>query len=255
MNTPKSLEEISDLLLQIASLLMISGANTNRVNTSISRFASVLNCEVFNLTSQKTIILTITDNNTKKSFTRVKNIPPHKIDFAIISRISNASWNAISGQWTFQEISEKIDSIKEQKKYSKYITLIAVSFSGAGFCNIFGGDYLNMLVAFFSTLVGLFVLQFAHKKQFNGYISVFLASFIASMLACTGIIYNIGTNPEATLATSILFLVPGVALINSFTDLLDKNVINGMVRFTHGVMTVLSMALGLFLAMLIFQIK
>ena len=255
MNTSKSLEEIADLLLKIASLLMLSGANTERVNLSITRFASVLDCEVFNLTSQKTIILTITDNKTKNSFTRVQNLPPHKIDFSIISAISKASWNAISRQWNFNEISKKIEGIQKQKRYPRYIVLIAVSFSGAGFCNIFGGDYLNMLVAFISTLAGLFVLQFTHKKQFNGYISVFLASLTASMIASTGMFYNLGANPEATLATSILFLVPGVALINSFTDLLDKNVLNGMVRFVHGVMTVLSIALGLFLAMLIFQIK
>ncbi|TDA94362.1 threonine/serine exporter, partial [Halomonas marinisediminis] len=43
--------------------------------------------------------------------------------------------------------------------------------------------------------------------------------------------------------------------INSFTDLLDKNVLNGMVRFANGMMTVLAIALGLFVAMLIFQLK
>jgi uncharacterized membrane protein YjjP (DUF1212 family) len=48
--------------------------------------------------------------------------------------------------------------------------------------------------------------------------------------------------------------VPGVALINSFTDLIDKNVLNGMVRFTNGIMTVLAIALGLFVAMIIFHI-
>ena len=44
-------------------------------------------------------------------------------------------------------------------------------------------------------------------------------------------------------------------MINSFTDMMDNNILNGMVRFSQGLMTVLVMALGLFMAMLIFQLK
>ena len=255
MKTKIRLESIADLLLEIASILMVSGANTNRVDVNIDRFASVLNCESYSLISQKTIILTVIDNETKENYTKVKNLPAHKIDFTIISSISKASWKAIEENWTLSQIKQEIDKVKQQKRYPRYVVLIAVSFAGAGFCKIFGGDYLNLIIAFISTFFGLFILQTAHKRQFNTYISVFLASLTASLLASLGVYFNLGTQPDATLATSILFLVPGVALINSFTDLIDKNLLNGIVRFANGIMTVLSIALGLFLAMLIFQIK
>ncbi|NRD22210.1 threonine/serine exporter family protein [Winogradskyella litoriviva] len=255
MKTKNRLEGIADLLLEIASILMVSGANTNRVNVNIDRFASVLDCESYSLISQKTIILTVIDNETKENYTKVKNLPGHKIDFTIISSISKASWKAIEEDWTLSQIKQEINTVIEQKRYSNYIVLIAVSFSGAGFCKIFGGDYLNLALAFISTFAGLFMLQSAHKRHFNSYISVFLASLTASLLASIGVYFNLGTQPDATLATSVLFLVPGVALINSFTDFIDKNVLNGMVRFANGLMTVLAIALGLFVAMLIFQLK
>ena len=88
----------------------------------------------------------------------------------------------------------------------------------AGFCNIFGGDYTNMAVAMASTFIGLFVLQEAHKKNFNIYFRVVLASFIASVFAAFGVLFELGKSPDIALATSILFLVPGVPMINSFTD-------------------------------------
>ena len=255
MKTENRLESIADLLLEIASILMVSGANTNRVDVNIDRFASVLNCESYSLISQKTMILTVIDNKTNENYTKVKNLPAHKIDFTIISAISKTSWNALDEDWSLSQISKEIEIIKRQKRYPRLVVLIAVSFAGAGFCKIFGGDYLNLALAFISTFFGLFILQAAHKRKFNTYVSVFLASLTASLLASLGILFNLGTQPEATLATSILFLVPGVALINSFTDLIDKNVLNGVVRFTNGIMTVLAIALGLFVAMLIFQLK
>jgi len=77
---------------------------------------------------------------------------------------------------------------------------------------------------------------------------------VASATASLGIVYQLGTHPQSALATAVLFLVPGVPLINSFTDLMDNNILNGMVRFTTGLMTVLAITLGLFLAMLIFSV-
>lgn len=255
MNSQDKLERTTYLLLEIASMLMVSGANTNRANLSVTRFASVLQCKAYSMISHKTLIMTVTDDLTNQTFTKVQNIPPYIINFHIISAISKASWNAISQNWTVEQIEEEIVKINSLKRYPKFLVLVAVSFAGAGFCNIFGGDYLNMLVAFVSTFIGLFVVQEAHKREYNVYIRIFLGSLIASSLASVGIIQNIGENPHTALATSILFLVPGVALINSFTDLFDNNVLNGMVRFTTGLMTVLAIAFGLFAAMLIFQLN
>lgn len=255
MDSLSKLKKTANLLLEISTLLMVSGANTNRVNLSIERFASALNVRASSLISHKTIIMTLFDNETNLSCTKVQNVPTYIINFSIISAISKSSWSALSESWTIDQIAEEIGEIKNQKRYPNFIVLIAVSMAGAGFCNIFSGDYLNMTVAFLSTFMGLLIFQKTHRFKYNIYFRIFLGSFIASICASLGIIYNIGAYPQTALATSILFLVPGVALINSFTDLLDNNILNGMVRFTTGLMIVLAMAIGLFVAMYIFQLN
>jgi len=255
MDSSKELDRALNLLLDISSQLMSSGANTNRARLSIERFASVLNYNATSLISQKAIILTLTDKETNFNRTKMKSIPSHALNFSAISAISLASWEAIDENWSIEHIETKIENIKNQKGYHKFLILIAVSFAGAGFCNIFGGDYLNMLVAFVSTFVGRYIFVYISKMKYNVYIRVFIASFIASIISALGVVIDIGENPQTALATSILFLVPGVALINSFTDMMDNNVLNGMVRFAHGLMTVMVMALGLFVAMLIFHLK
>lgn len=254
MDSSKELIKTVDLLLEISSLLMVSGANTNRVNLSIDRFAKALHFNTSCFISHKSIVMTVYEENTSLSCTRVKNIPPYAINFSIISAISKASWTAVEDHWTLDKIATEIEIIKNQKRYPKLVILIAVSLAGAGFCNIFNGDYINMSVAFASTFIGLLIFQLTHREGYNVYLRIFFASLIASVLASLGIVFKLGDNPETALATSILFLVPGVALINSFTDFLDNNIINGLVRFTTGLMTVLAIALGLFIAMFLFQL-
>ena len=255
METSSKPIDTVNLLLEISSLLMAAGANTNRVNLSIDRFAEALGYKVSCFISHKTIIMTLMDEQSDLNCTRVINIPPYQINFSILSAISKASWSAFTEGWTYQQICTEIESIKATKRYPKWVVLIAVSLAGAGFCNIFKGDYLNMLVAFISTFFGLLVLQKAHALKYNMYIRVFLGALTASLTASLGIRFGIGAFPQAALATSILFLVPGVALINSFTDFLDNNVINGLVRFTMGLIIVLAMAMGLFVAMYLFQLN
>ncbi len=253
MESLEILKKKTNLLLDIAITLMVSGANTNRANTSINRFALVLGCRAFSMISHKTLVMTLTDNHTGETYTKVQNMPSYAINFTTISCISKASWKALENSWSFEQIEEEFKNIRSRKRYSRIQVLLAVSLAGAGFCNIFGGDYISMAVAMVSTFVGLFVLQEAHKKDYNMYFRVLLASFIASSVASLGVVYDIGDSPDLALATSILFLVPGVPLINSFTDLLDNNLLNGQVRFTSGLMIVMAIAMGLFGALLIFQ--
>ena len=51
-----------------------------------------------------------------------------------------------------------------------------------------------------------------------------ICSFIASLIASAGFRFHLGTTPETALGTSVLFLIPGVPLINSIFDLLEGHV-------------------------------
>jgi uncharacterized membrane protein YjjP (DUF1212 family) len=74
------------------------------------------------------------------------------------------------------------------------------------------------------------------------------------MIAGLSVKLGIGDTPEHALATSVLFLIPGVPLINSFTDLIDGNTLNGIVRGINGFIMAFAIALGLMIAMKIYGI-
>jgi uncharacterized membrane protein YjjP (DUF1212 family) len=254
MDEINSLKEKTELILEISSLLMVSGASTARVNSNIERFSSVLNCEASSFVSHKSIVTTLSDKNSNETFTKVVNIPGHQINFQIIASISKASWSAIEDGWDIGRIKSEIDNVKNIVRYPRIVVLLAVSIAGAGFCKIFGGDYSNMLMAFVSTFIGLFIAQSSHKKGFNHYIGVYLGAFTASSVAYISAYYRIGMSPEATISTSVLFLIPGVALINSFSDMLDNRFLIGMARLVNGLVITSAIAFGVFSSTLIYNL-
>ena len=256
---PKSgffeLEKNISLLLEISVMLMQSGGNTKRVISCVNRFAAAMELKSHALISHKSIIMTLTDLKTGKHYTEVTQIPSYHINFLQLSEISRASWKAVDHNWNYEKIKQRIETIKQQKSYPKLLVWFSVSMAGAAFARLFGGDYTNMLVSFVATFFGLLALHYSIYFIENRYIRTYLASFIASVIAGFSIVQEWGEKPEIALATAVLFLVPGVQLINSFNDLYNNHILNGTVRFISGIMIVLSIGLGMISAMVLLHIN
>jgi uncharacterized membrane protein YjjP (DUF1212 family) len=62
------------------------------------------------------------------------------------------------------------------------------------------------------------------------------------------------TNLDHAFATCILYLVPGVLLINSFVDLVDGHIINGVDRGINALIHAFSIAAGLATVLYIFKV-
>lgn len=238
-------QSVGNILLEIGALLMSSGASTNRTRITMGRIAKGLGYGIELLITQRALMLTIIEKDQQHFFSRMKRISPHGVNFRIVSGISHLSWNVMEQNWTVGQIADELHRLKSLPHYPRPVILGAVGLAGAGFCNIFGGGYVEMTVAFVATVAGLFIRQEALKRKFNPYLCVFFAAFTASFIAGLAEHFHIGMQPDKAFATSVLFLVPGVPLINSVTDLVDGNIQNGMVRAMNGLMIAFSIAMGI----------
>lgn len=255
MPEQKRIEQSINLLLDICSLMMSSGADTKRVINSVNRFAMALDFEAHELISHKSVIMTLIDKRKNETYTVVTQIPKYHINFTYVAEISKLSWAVVDKKWTFNQIFEKVQTIKSQKRYPLWLELLIVGAAGAGFTNLFGGDYINMLVTFVATFIGLSVAKISAYYNLNVYAKTYLAAVSASLIASIGLVLQIGSEPQISLATSVLFLIPGAPLVNSFIDLFNNHILNGLVRFLSGVLSVLAIGLGIITAMLIYNIN
>lgn len=241
-------QSVGNILLETGALLMSSGASTHRTRLTMERIAKGLGCGIELLITQRALMLTIIEKDQPHFFSRLKRISPHGVNFRVVSGISHLSWKVLEEKWTVSQIADELKRLKALPHYPRWVILALVGLAGAAFCRIFGGGYIEMGVAFVATVAGLFTRQEAHRLKFNPYLCVFFAAFVASMIAGLAEQFQIGEQPDKAFATSVLFLVPGVPLINSVTDLMDGNIQNGMVRAMHGLMIAFAIAMGLFSA-------
>jgi uncharacterized membrane protein YjjP (DUF1212 family) len=248
------LGKVADMLLETGAMLMGAGANTGRIRVTINRIVHSLGYQVELLITHRALMVSVIDESGEQFSSKIKRTPPHGVNFKILSGISRMSWRAQDENWDIDTINNELERLRSLPHYPRIVILLIVGLAGASFCRLFGGGVVEMAVAFIATFSGLFVRQEAIKKNFNPYVCVLMAATTASFISGLGVVFGIGANPEFAFSTSVLFLVPGVPLINSFTDLIDGNISTGIVRGTNGMIIAFCIALGLLAAMVLFKI-
>ncbi len=242
---------VSELLSEIAITLMMNGANTSRTLKNTQRIANALGYEADFFFSLSGAVLSVRDRKTNEMHTIVRAIPHVGVNFEIVSEISILSWRVVHENIDVREVSEHFARIKAIKHYPKPAIWFFVGLAGASLSRILGGTWMEFFVAFLATVLGLMIRQLLTEKRFNTFIVFAVASFTAvSMVNIFRI--TTGFDLNSAFAASVLFLIPGVPLINSFIDILEGYVMQGIARGTYGSMLIFVIAIGLFLSLFLF---
>ncbi len=251
--TPEA-KELGNLLLDVGANLLSSGASCSRIRITLHRIAANFSYGTHISIAPKSVSLALTDAGDDSVFSGMRSIPMQGVNFKILSGISRLSWQVVENDFSMEDIRKELNRLLLSPHYPRLIILLMVGLAGSAFCYNFGGGLPEMVITFGATFCGLFVRQEAVKHKFNPYICVFMASAVASMFTGAFVAAGLHLNFEHAFATSVLFLIPGVPLINCFTDLIDGNILNGLVRGINALMVALAIALGLLVAMLIYKI-
>jgi membrane protein len=243
MKTSESLLSIGKFIAEYSAHLMGAGVHTSRVVRNSKRLGEAFGLDVKLGVFHKNIILTIIDKETNEACNEVIDIPAHPISFEHNSELSALSWEAVDHHLSLEELKEKYKKIISAPMMHPLFVLILVGFANASFCKLFGGDLISMGIVFSATLTGLYLKQQMQKKKMNHYIIFIVSAFVASLCASTALIFD--TTSEIALATSVLYLVPGVPLINGVIDVVEGYVLTGFARLTEASLLIVSIAIGL----------
>jgi len=249
----KEIKDLGNVLLNVGAMLLSSGASTGRTRNTISRISDSFGYSSDLLISHRTIMLTISDNRNDYFFNNLKRSPPHGVNFKLLSGISRLSWQVVEEGLTVNQINDQLSRLAALKHYPRWFILLFVGLAGISFCRLSDGNAVDMATVFIATVTGLFVRQEALKLKFNPYICIYCGAFTASLIAGGGLKYGMGFIHEQAFATSVLFLIPGVPLINSFSDMIDGNLNNAIVRGLNGFIISFAIGMGLLTSMLIYR--
>lgn len=226
------------------------GTYTARVEKCVERIAGRYGYDV-NITifvKYFTIsVMDAQDNSLRRTY--VKKIPLGQVSFNQISELSSLSWRIFDENLSLEAAREQFEAVLRisPNKFAK--TLIFISLANAAFCKLFGGDMGSVACVFAATLIGYSFKFLLAKQGVNLKIQYVLVSFLVSFIAYLGVLYGFTHTSDVAIGSSILFLMPGVFLINSVFDILNDNTLVGISRAVSTGILILCIAVGVYITL------
>ena len=239
----------ADLLLDIAVLLMSSGAHTERVHRNLNRITTALGYEQEVLFSLAGITLTLSDSkDTGAQYTAFRRIHGYGVHLGKVSGVSRMSWRICQEGMTIAEIKAEVERLKSLPHYPQIFVVAMIALAGMAFCRLAGGEILSVMLTGAATAIGFMTRSKLLSSGYNLPLSVCSAALVASSVSGIGIVFDLGVSPEIAVATSVLFLIPGVPMINAVIDLLQGHTVTGQGRAMQGTVIAFGIALGIVLS-------
>ncbi|ONI40880.1 hypothetical protein AN639_12865 [Candidatus Epulonipiscium fishelsonii] len=240
--------DVLNFAMDLGETLLKSGAETYRVEDTISRILSVPNTKPFSFKRVSsfvtpTIITTSVsdDTNTYTVARRVKNRSTRmdKIEF-----LNQLSRDYVSGHLSLEKAMNKLIEINSIPAYSFKVISISMGISASCFCVIFGGKFTEFIICFLMGCFTSFIQKILSKKKLVNYFSIFIIALtigIVSMVS-KNIFHYILT--EAMIIGGIMSLVPGVAFTNAIRDTIGDELLSGISRGIEALFIAIVIAVG-----------
>lgn len=224
-------------------LMLCSGAETYRVEDTMTRILSTADKETVEASVMMTGIVATLGGPDMEPITVNKRVQERGTNLNSIMEVNEISREYCAGELPLEEAYNRLKKIG-RKQYSNWLFNLAVVIVSAGFAPLFGGGLTEMAAAVVTGSVLALVLTMGKKLQINGFILNLMSSFavaVASILL-KQIIPVIDDN--VITMSSIMPLVPGVAITNAVRDTLLGDYISGAARILEAFLIAAAVALG-----------
>lgn len=243
-----AVREIGLFLAEYSALLFRSGATCIRLEKNLKRMALNWSLDVSVTILPSRIHLELTDSD-GKAYPFETAIGKSSINFNIITRLSRLSWRVADTSLSLETTRRLFDIIRSTPPASGLWVLFAASCANSAFCRLFGGDFMAMSVVFCATLGGYYLKQIMLAAAVDIRLVFTACAFVSSVLAASGYLFSLGQTPDVAIATSVLYLVPGIPFLNAFSDMTDGHYISCLTRLTDAVILTCCLSAGLCLGM------
>lgn len=246
-------EDMADFLLDIATFLLSSGAHCGRIWRNCKRIAEHWGFRIHLNPTFTGVMISVWDKNIpENAVTRYKTAPKHNIHFEVLTLISHLSWKISCNEFSFDDAVRELQFIKQKKGYDYRLVSLSVGVACGCLCLLTGGNWVDAAFTMVAASAGALLRNYILKLGFNPFLSFIFAAFITTFIASQNTLWHLGDSPESTLATAVLYLIPGVPLINSIIDLLEGYLIASLARslFAASILCCISVGMVLCITML-----
>lgn len=241
-------KKILETALLAGQIMTESNAESYRVEDTMNRILTTSNAAYAVAISLSTgLYMTLDDPSFEGSgFTGIKRITRRSNNLNKITQVNHISRELTSGNISIDEAYERLQVLRFQKpQYSKLQVSIGVVGLAAAFSFLFGGGINELIMSSVNGLILALLYRLMDKYYVSESFSNIIQALVVTVAAYLMQAYVLSnTDINIVIISTLMPMVPGTALTNSFRDIFHEDYIAGVSRATEAFLNALMIALG-----------
>ncbi|MEK3685815.1 threonine/serine exporter family protein [Paenibacillus sp. FSL R7-0297] len=249
-NSNTTAHDIIDLCLLAGKIMLQSGAETYRVEDTMSRMAASLGFPGAHSYVTPTVIMFTTSRTEPVKLFRIAE---RTTDLQKVSEVNDISRRLSERQLTAAEARERLGIVDDAAHaYPVWLQTVAAALTGACFTVMFKGSLWDALPSLLISGVGFAAVTYLHRLVQIRFFAEFIASFIIGLLAFFSVRLGIGQEMDKIIIGCVMPLVPGLLITNAVRDLMAGHLVSGLSKGADAFLTAFAIGTGIGLVLSLF---
>ena len=235
---------LMDLAIDLGYELAMSGAETFRVEESMTRLLGAyhVDSDVFAIPNYIMITIRRKDGT---PMTRMRRIGYHGNNMDSVEKFSNLSRQIVSVKPTLEECHQWLaDTRKSCRSYSIKMQYLGHLIGAGGFGLFMGGTWRDGICAGLCGLMVGIIDRYLDGLKANQFFRTIASSFLMALLAYAFGAFGIAPNPDAVTIGGLMLLVPGLLFTNAMRDIIYGDTNSGVNRIVQVFLVAAALSLG-----------
>jgi len=223
-------------------IMLVSGAETHRVEDTMSRIAmafGVKNAQSYATPTGINFSIGIAEFN---NFLRISK---RTTDLNKIAEVNNLSRQIVAGEFNLEEAYHELQDIEERKSiYAPWLQVLVAAIASGCFVIIFEGTWADFIPAGIAGGLGFTAMLGFERLVDIRFLAEFFGAFIIGVSSYLFIRYGFGVELDKVIIGAVMPLVPGLPITNAIRDLMAGHLLSGVSKGVEATLTAFAIGAG-----------
>lgn len=237
------INQVMDIALKAGKILLINGSEIYRVEDTIRRICKCYGVEAECFVFPTGIFITVIGKD-GEHLSFVKRINERTVDLSCIEKVNSFSRNLQKNPVSYEEAIETIDRIEREKGYRFELRLIVAGITVFVYTLLFKGTVQDALAAFFIAMLIYICKEKVSRVGIFKFFEHFASGLLAASVSVIAVKFFPFLNVYRIIVSSIMILLPGVAITNALKDALHGDIVSSQFGIAEAIFAVVSVSAG-----------
>ena len=245
-------EDVIELALELGRALIETGGELQRAEYAAEKLCRAYGAVATDTYATGTVIILTAEFENGNRTTRSVRVRKDTVDLRAFERINSLSREFCETAPPPEEAERRLKAVIGQKTAPLWQEIAGVALGSAGMTVASMGSLPDGLMAAVAAAL-VISLNYYFSRVVGKFVTTALTAFLASTFCILFYAAGAGDNLPTMITGEILVLVPGLTILSAMRDMLSGNVESGATRFLQSVLVAFGLALGVALALLVFE--